>query len=138
MKEYFENLLGVLLAILIVFEFKVEENVRAAMNTTIGMIFCIMLLIYLFVCLNPLVAILFLIYFYENVKFDDIHSNIYNMKTKPNVMNSLQSSLLNVSNKKDVVEIETIQKMAPIIKKREKMSLSFQPNDYKLESWSTL
>ena len=138
MKLYFENLLGFLLAVLIVFEFKIEENVREFMNTVVGMVSCIVLLIYMFMCFNPLIAILFLIYFYENIRFDDVSSNIYDNKTKPNLLSSLQSSVKDMINKKDIVEIETIKKMAPIIKKRENMSATFKPNHYKMKSWTSL
>ena len=138
MKLYFENLLGFLLAVLIVFEFKVEENIRAFMNTIVGMVCCIVLVIYMFMFFNPLVAILFLVYFYENVRLDGINSNMYDLNTRPNTMSTLQSSVENVANKKDVVEIETIKKMAPIIKKRENMTAIFKPNDYNKNTWTTL
>lgn len=138
MKLYFENLLGFLLAVLIVFEFKVEENIRAFMNTVVGMVCCIVLVIYMFMFFNPLVAILFLVYFYENVRLDGINSNMYDLNTRPNTMSTLQSSVENVVNKKDVVEIETIKKMAPIIKKRENMTAIFKPNDYNKNTWTTL
>jgi hypothetical protein len=138
MKLYFENLLGFLLAVLIVFEFKVEENIRAFMNTVVGMVCCIVLVIYMFMFFNPLVAILFLVYFYENVRLDGINSNMYDLNTRPNTMSTLQSSVENVANKKDVVEIETIKKMAPIIKKRENMTAIFKPNDYNKNTWTTL
>jgi len=138
MKLYFENLLGFLLAVLIVFEFKIEENVREFMNSIVGMVSCIVVLIYMFMCFNPLVAILFLVYFYENIRFDSIHSNIYDDQTKPNILSSLQSSVKDLINKKDIVEIETIKKMAPIIKKRERLSATFKPNEYDVNHWTSL
>lgn len=138
MKLYFENLLGFLLAVLIVFEFKVEENIRAFMNTVVGMVCCIVLVIYMFIFFNPLVAILFLVYFYENVRLDDINSAMYDSNTRPNVMSTLQSSVENTTNKKDVVEIETVKKMAPIIKKRENRTATFKPNDYNESTWTDL
>jgi len=138
MKLYFENLLGFLLAVLIVFEFKVEENIRAFMNTVVGMVCCIVLVIYMFIFFNPLVAILFLVYFYENVRLDGINSAMYDSNTRPNVMSTLQSSVENTTNKKDVVEIETVKKMAPIIKKRENRTAVFKPNDYNESTWTDL
>ena len=138
MKLYFENLLGFLLAVLIVFEFKVEENIRAFMNTVVGMVCCIVLVIYMFMFFNPLVAILFLVYFYENVRLDGINSAMYDSNMRPNVMSTLQSSVENATNKKDVVEIETVKKMAPIIKKRENRTAVFKPNDYNESTWTEL
>ena len=138
MKLYFENLLGFLLAVLIVFEFKVEENIRAFMNTVVGMVCCIVLVIYMFIFFNPIVAILFLVYFYENVRLDGINSDMYDSNTRPNVMSTLQSSVENTTNKKDVVEIETVKKMAPIIKKRENRTAVFKPNDYNESTWTDL
>lgn len=138
MKLYFENLLGFLLAVLIVFEFKVEENIRAFMNTVVGMVCCIVLVIYMFMFFNPLVAILFLVYFYENVRLDGINSAMYDSNMRLNVMSTLQSSVENATNKKDVVEIETVKKMAPIIKKRENRTSVFKPNDYNESTWTEL
>lgn len=138
MKIYFENILSLIFAILILFEFKMETEVRAFMNTVVGMISCFVLLIFMFICFNPLTAILFLIYFYENVKFDEIHSKIYDENTKPNILRRLQSSVTSTKNEKDEVEIETIQKMAPIVKKPEKSNVAFKPHSMDSNNWSTL
>ena len=61
-----ENIIGVLLAILIVFDLSLEVPLSNALNTTVGMIFSFIILIILFFTLNPIIGILFMIYLYQN------------------------------------------------------------------------
>jgi len=112
----FENILGLILSVLIIFEFKIEEDLRQYMNSLVGLVVCLVIVVALFMMCNPIVAILFLIYFYENVKFDNIGLNFYDKNTKQNAINSLSASHDKVKNEKDKVEIEVISKMAPIKK----------------------
>lgn len=122
-------IVALLLAVLITFELKVEEDIRQFMNSALGLITCSVVVVFMFICLNPLVALLFLVYFYENVRHDDLHSGVYDKYTNKNVLDSLVKSNKITQKKQDIVEIETIKKMAPIVQKREK-SLSFKPNTY--------
>ena len=120
---------SVLLATLIVFELKVEEDIRQFMNSALGLLLCSVGIVLMFIYLNPLVALLFLVYFYENVRHDNLQSGMYDKYTNDNVLSALMKSDRITQKKQDVVEIETIKKMAPIIQKREK-TLSFKPNIY--------
>lgn len=120
-------IVAVLLAALIIFELKVEEDIRQFMNSALGLLICSIGVVLMFIYLNPLVALLFLVYFYENVKHDNLQSGMYDKYTNKNVLDTFMKSNKITQKKQDVVEIETIKKMAPIIQKREK-SVSFKPN----------
>ena len=111
-----ENIIAVLFAVLILFEFKMEEEIRMFMNTTVGLILCFVLLIIFFMTFNPFVALLFLIYMYDNIKFDNIQSGVYDKYTKYNVFNKLTNSHIKNKNEKDI-EIDLIREKAPIVEK---------------------
>lgn len=128
---------AVILAILITFELKVEEDIRLFMNSALGLLVCSLGAVLMFIYLNPLVALLFIIYFYENVRHDNLRSGLYDKYTNKNVLDSLVKSRKISQKKQDIVEIETIKKMAPIVQKREK-TLSFKPNTYKDELYTPL
>lgn len=124
-----DMIITILLAVLITFELKVEADIRQFMNSVMGLLVCSAVVILMFIYLNPLVAILFLVYFYENVRYDNLNSGMYDKYTNKNALDSLVKNNKMTQKKQDVVEIETIKKMAPIIQKREKM-LSFKPHTY--------
>ena len=63
-----ENVVGVLLAILIIFDLSLEAPLINALNTKIGMIFSFIIVIILFCKLNPIIGILFIIYLFQNYK----------------------------------------------------------------------
>lgn len=130
-------IVAVLLATLIIFELKVEEDIRQFMNSALGLLVCSIGVVLMFIYLNPLVALLFLVYFYENVKHDNLQSGMYDKYTNKNVLDTLMKSNKITQKKQDVVEIETIKKMAPIIQKREK-SVSFKPNHYNKVSYKSV
>lgn len=129
--------IALLLAILITFELKVEEDVRHFMNSAMGLMSCSLIVVLMFIYLNPLVALLFLVYFYENVRYDNMHSGLYDKYTNKTVLDSLVKTNKVTQKKQDAVEIETIKKMAPIVQKREKM-LSFKPSLNKNKNYSLL
>ena len=84
---------AILLAILITFELKVEEDIRQFMNSALGLLVCSLGAILMFIYLNPLVALLFIVYFYEkNVRHDNLHSGLYDKYTNKNVLDSLVKS----------------------------------------------
>lgn len=130
-------IMALILAILITFELKIEEDIRQFMNSTLGLILSIIITILLFIYSNPLVALLFLVYFYENVKHDNLHSGLYDKYTNKNILDSLVNSNKITQKKQDMVEIETIKAMAPIVQKRENI-LSFKPNTYKNNATATV
>ena len=122
-------IMALILAILITFELKIEEDIRHFMNSAIGLILCIMITMMLFIYSNPLVALLFLVYFYENVRHDNLQSGLYDKYTNKSVLDSLVKTNKIKQKKQDVVEIETIKARAPIVQKVENI-VSFKPNTY--------
>ena len=128
---------ALVLAILITCELKVEEDLRQFMNSALGLVSCLLILVVMFVYLNPLVGLLFLVYFYENIKFDNVHSGLYDKYTNKNILDKLTKSRKVTQKKQDSVEIETIKRMAPIVQKKEKM-LSFKANNVSKHNYKLL
>lgn len=124
-----ENMLGLLLAILIVFDLKIERNIANVINSPIGIVLSLVLVILLFIFMNPIIGLLFLIYVYETVKYSNSFLQTYTQpveKVKQNIMNKL-----NLSNElsKDEVEVKVIDKMAPIVNKGQHNNLQFVPHE---------
>jgi hypothetical protein len=109
-----DNIIGVLLAVLILFDLKIEKPIINMINTPIGMIFTFIFIIILFVCLNPIIGILFLIYLF--IMFKDI-------------MNPTKSSILNQMNPPQIMQVEeeVILSNAPIKNQNKGNNVSFQP-----------
>ena len=123
----FENMLGLLLAVLIVFDLKVEQKIANMVNSPLGMVLSLVLLICLFVIMSPVIGFLFLVYLYETVKYS---SSMMAEYTKPieKVRHNIMSKLNLAAKNKDSVEIDVINQMAPLIKKGEKMNVNFVAN----------
>lgn len=123
-----ENLIGLVLAILIVFDLKLEQSLANLINSPVGIVLSLVLLVVLFVFMNPIVGLLFLIYIYETVKYSSSMLFQYTQpveKVRKSIMNKLNFAS---ENNKDDVEVEVISKMAPLVRKMEKFGVSFQPN----------
>ena len=100
-----ENVVGVLLAILIIFDLSLEVPLSNALNTTLGMVSSFIIVIILFSTLNPIIGILFIIYLYQNYK------------TSPNGHTQKKDDLLQQMNPpaEMQVEEEIILAKAPIL-----------------------
>ena len=61
----FENILGVILAAFIVFQVVPSSDVCRKLNEPIYIIIGLVFVVLMFITLNPIVGILFLIYFYQ-------------------------------------------------------------------------
>ena len=122
-----ENMLGLLLAVLIVFDLKVEQKIANMVNSPLGMVLSLVVLVCLFVVMSPVVGLLFLIYLYETVKYS---SSMIAEYTKPieKVRHNIMTKLNLAGKGKDSVEIDVINHMAPLIKKGEKMNVKFVAN----------
>lgn len=124
----YENLLGLILAILIVFDLKLERNIAHVINSPVGIVLSLVLLIVLFVFLNPIIGLLFLIYIYETVKYSSSFLSQYTQpieKVRSKIMNKLN---LGIELPKDQTEIHIIEKMAPLVKKTENFGVKFTPH----------
>ena len=109
-----DNIIGVLLAVLIIFDLQIEKPIINTIKTPIGMIFTVVFAIILFVCLNPIIGILFLIYIFMNFK-DSINP------TKNTILSQLNPP------KEVQVEEEIIFMNAPIKNQNKGNNVSFQP-----------
>ena len=56
-----ENVIGLLLAILIIFDLKLEVPLSNALNTTWGIVCSVLIVFILFGTLNPIIGILFIL-----------------------------------------------------------------------------
>ena len=61
----FENVLGIILAVLIIFKVLPNVSIAKMLNEPIYVILFLVFLVILFITLNPIVGILFLIYAYQ-------------------------------------------------------------------------
>jgi hypothetical protein len=61
----FENVVGLLLAILIIFDLKLEEPLCKLLNTNMGKVMSFVVIVLLFIFVHPIIGILFLIYIYQ-------------------------------------------------------------------------
>jgi Na+/phosphate symporter len=99
-----ENVIGVLLAILIIFDLKVEEPICKLINTNVGKVMSLIVAILLFVMVHPIVGILFVIYLYQC--FNSVIS--HNEVNKASMLEKLNPPLVTQ------VEEEVILNKAPI------------------------
>lgn len=123
-----DNIVGLILAILIFFDFKVENDFKDVLNSPPGMILALVLLIVIFIFMNPIVGLLYIIYIYECVKDTALHPSKFNGSSimKQNILNQLNNNP--ERKKEDSVDYEIINKMAPIVKKRENSNSIFVPH----------
>ena len=116
-----DNIIGVLLAVLIIFDLKIERPIINVMNTPIGIIFSLIFVIILFIYLNPIIGILFLIYIFINIKEAKTTS-------KTNILQKLNPPL------EMQVEEEVILINAPIKNQNKGNNVSFIPVVEKLNN----
>lgn len=114
-----ENGIGLLLAILIIFDLKVEQPIADLLNTPLGIIVSLLVFILFLIYMNPIVAILFIIYLYETMK---LSSNMMITTKKRN------NDLVKMNQPMDtLLEEKVIQEKAPIVNKDKHMNVSFKP-----------
>jgi hypothetical protein len=111
-----ENVIGLLLGVLIVFDLKLEEPLQRALNSTVGIVSSVIIVIILFGSLNPIIGILFLIYLYQNYSIKNYHE-----KSKDEILKKL--------NPPNVLQVEeaVILDRAPIVKQNQNNNVSFNP-----------
>ena len=92
------------------------------------MILALVLLVVIFIFMNPIVGLLYLIYIYECVKDTALHPSKFNGSSimKQNILNQLNNNP--ERKREDSVDYEIINKMAPIVKKRENSNSIFVPH----------
>ena len=116
-----ENGLGLVLAILIIFQILPSISIANNLNNPIGIILSLILVVILFITMNPIVGFLFLIYIYEMIQI----SNNFNKRELPITRNKELVSL----NQTPTTQLEEviIKKMAPIKNEFQGNDVSFLP-----------
>ena len=112
-----ENVVGVLLAVLIIFDLKIEQPICNLINTPVGIISSIIIAVLLFVIMHPVISILFLIYLYLCVK----KNSSYSESKKQHILQQLNEP----SNTQ--VEENIILEKAPIKNQNQHNNVSFSP-----------
>ena len=112
-----ENVVGVLLAILIIFNLKLDAPLSKALNNIYGWTFSAVIVVILFVTMHPVIAILFAIYLYQNIK----NPHTYHEKKKDNVLQQM--------NPPQQIQVEEIiiAERAPIKNQNQNNNVSFNP-----------
>lgn len=111
-----ENGIGLLLALLILFDLKVEKRLSVLLNTPLGIVFSMVVVLMMFIFLNPIVGILCLIYLYDTIHTSELSTIIRDAKLK--VYNEP---------KKTELEEKIIRERSPILHEGEDNNVSFQP-----------
>ncbi len=112
-----ENVIGVLLAILIVFDLKIEESICKLLNTPMGMVSSGIIVVLLFIMLHPVIGILFLIYLYQCMQFN----TLYNEISKAKILQKLNPVY------EQQVEEQVILERAPIKNQNKHNNVEFSP-----------
>jgi len=112
----FENIVGVLLAILIIFDLKLEEPICNLINTNAGKIVSFIIVILLFLYIHPIIGILFLIYLYQCINTTNY---TYSEQNKYQVLQQLNPP------KTFNVEEEVILNVAPIKNQNQNNNVNF-------------
>lgn len=104
-----ENLVGAILACLIVFDFKVEQRFANLVKTPIGMLLVAIIFIVMLLTMNPLVAVLFAIYIYDHLRpSPTFNEEVY----KEHVMRKMDDAVTT----RDTTEVDIIAERAPLVK----------------------
>lgn len=133
----YENIIGIIFALLIICEFNFENDIKLFINTPLGTIIMFILGIFLFMYYNPIISMLFFIFIYDNIKDNYNYRIDVSMPSIDNELISKKMNFINNQNKqtKDV-EINIIKNLSPIIKKNENMNSNFNPNNKILDNKS--
>ena len=112
-----ENIIGLLLAILILFDLKIEQPISKLLNTPVGLTMSLLIVVIMFYMMNPVVGILFVIYLYKSIKFD----SVYNTVNKDKILKKMNPP------KTFEVEEQIILERAPIKNQNQNNYVSFKP-----------
>ena len=112
-----ENVVGVLLAVLIIFDLKIEQPICKLITTPVGIISSVIIAVLLFGIMHPVIGILFLIYLYQCVKKNSSDGE----RKKQNVLQRLNEP----SNTQ--VEEGIILERAPIKNQNQNNNVTFSP-----------
>lgn len=116
-----ENGLGLILAVLIIFQILPGVSTANMINNPFGILISLILVVVLFVLMNPIVGFLFLVYLYEIIQI----SNNYTKQISPITRNKELVQM----NQQPLSQLEesVIRSMAPIKNEFQGNNVSFQP-----------
>ena len=113
-----ENIIGVSLAVLIIFDLKIERAICQLLNTPTGIISSVIIVIILFTMLHPVIGILFLIYIYQCMQqYPLMHGEV----TKSKILQKLNPEY------EQQVEEKVILERAPIKNQNKHNNVEFSP-----------
>jgi hypothetical protein len=112
-----ENVLGLLVAILIVFQIKPDASFATLLNSPVGIVMSLLVVVFLFVTMNPVVGFLVLIYLYEIIR------------TASNYTSQARNTNLQKMNPPQELQVEeiVIMERAPIKNQNQNNVVSFTP-----------
>ncbi len=117
-----ENVLGLILAGLIIFQILPGLSFANMINNPIGIVISLILVVILFALMNPIVGFLMLIYLYEIIQ----SSNSYTKNLQPIHRNN-ELKQLNKAIQERQLEEDLIRTMAPIKNEFQGNNVSFDP-----------
>jgi hypothetical protein len=112
-----ENIIGLLLAILILFDLKIEQPISKLLNTPVGLTMSLLIVVIMFYMLNPVVGILFAIYLYKTINYESVYSTV----NKDKILKKMNPQ------KTFEVEEQIILERAPIKNQNQNNNVSFKP-----------
>jgi len=112
-----ENIIGLLLAILILFDLKIEQPISKLLNTPVGLTMSLLIVVIMFYMLNPVVGILFAIYLYNTINYESVYSTV----NKDKILKKMNPQ------KTFEVEEQIILERAPIKNQNQNNNVSFKP-----------
>lgn len=120
-----ENILGLLLAVLILTDYKMNSEVISFINSPLGIVLCLIVVILLFLFMHPILGLLLLIFLYENVRY---LNQMFKLPPKSETKEATKKmKSLNKGSYNTTVENEVITAMAPLHKTFENPKAKFIP-----------
>ena len=110
-----ETLIALILAVLIIYDFKIEHYIKNCINTPFGMVITMLFIIMVFITMHPIIGILFVIYL-----FDTLRKGIFTGELRKN---KLFKKLNHTT--ETYLEESVIDNMAPIINKNKNKNVNF-------------
>ena len=120
-----ENILGLLLAVLILTDYKMNSEIISFINSPLGIVLCLIVVILLFLFMHPILGLLLLIFLYENVRYLNKMFKLPPKSETKEAKNKMKS--LNKGSYNTTVENDVITTMAPIHKTIENPNAKFIP-----------
>ena len=110
-----ETVIAIILAVLIIYDFKIERDIQNGINTPFGMVITILFIIMVFITMHPIIGILFVIYLFETLRKGTFAGELRKNKLFKKLNHTTETYL----------EETVIDTMAPILNKNKNKNVSF-------------